>query len=284
VRVLVAGSTSVLGRAIIAELKARGHTVRALSRSAERLRDAGADEVVVGDAADPASLTAAMQGAGAVISSVGASVLPDPRRGVRGFMAVDWPLNRNLADSAAAAGIERFVYVSVFGADRKRSLVYCDAHERVGEYLRERGLQPCIVRPTAFFSALREFIGLAELGLIPVFGGRNQTNPIHDADLAVACVEALSDKSAEKDIGGPEVLTRRDIAALAARAVGKQVWLLPLPAFVLRLAAVFMLPLPRVSQLLSFYAHAMGNTLVAPKAGRRRLGEYFAECVQERKR
>lgn len=270
-RVLVAGATSVLGRALVTELRRRGHVVRALSR-----RDAqgvGADETAQGDALVPQTLSAAFAGVDAVVSSVGASVLPDPRYGLRGFHAVDVPANCNLIDAALAARVQRFVYVSVFGAQQSRHLAYCDAHEQVVDYLKQKQLAHAVVRPTAFFSALGELVTLAKRGVVPVFGSGHRSNPIADADLAVACADALED-GRDRDVGGPDVLSRREMAELAIRAAGRG-RVLALPPFFLRIAALAAFALPRLRQLFLFFAHVMSRDLVAPVAGKHRLAEHL---------
>ncbi len=274
-KVLVAGSSSVLGRHIVAELKQRGHSVRALSRNVARAGKVGADEAVSGDALVAASLDGAMHGVDAVISCVGASVLPTPRYGWRGFYAIDWPANRNLIDAAVAAGVRKFVYVSVMSADKNRWLAYCGAHERVVDHLRAKGIDFSVLRPTAFHSALSEFVRFAERGLIPVFGARFKTNPIHDADLAEACVDALLPGISERDLGGPEVLTRREIAELATRAAKRRATIVNLPPMLLRFAALSAFLFPRISQLLAFFAFVMSRDLVAPSTGKRTLAHHF---------
>ena len=276
-RVLVAGSSSVLGRHLIAALKARGHTVRALTRSEARVHGAGADEVAVGDALAPGTLERAMVGVDAVISSVGASVLPAPSKGWRGFHAIDWPANKNLIDAAVVAGVKKLVYVSVFGAEKTRHLAYCDAHERVVDYARDKGLDASIVRPTAFHSALTEFVVLARRGIVPVFGAAFQTNPIADADLAAVCVDALSPGPRGIDAGGPEVLSRRQIAEIAIAASGRRAKLLSLPPCLLRVAAMFAFAFPRGAQLFSFFAHVMSRDLVAPRHGSGSLARSLEE-------
>jgi uncharacterized protein YbjT (DUF2867 family) len=66
--VLVTGAGGMLGRGVLAELRQRGYTTRALSRSAERGRGlAGlADEIVYGDATQPDSIARICDGVGLV--------------------------------------------------------------------------------------------------------------------------------------------------------------------------------------------------------------------------
>jgi uncharacterized protein YbjT (DUF2867 family) len=276
--VLVAGASGALGSHVVAALRARGNRVRVLTRDRSRATRLGGDvEVVQGDALDANALKGACDGVSAVISSLGASVLPFPDRGWATFSRVDTPANVNLVREAERAGVDRFVYVSVFGADRMRGLDYIDAHERVVDALRESGLSSVIVRPTGFFSAFDSFVDMARRGNVYGFGsGSAQSNPIADVDLAIVCVDALDGAPGEREVGGPEVLTRKRICELAFEAVGRTGRIRGMPLVVARAMSWLARPfLPRVAHLMAFFAAIAERDLVAPVAGTRRIGEHF---------
>jgi uncharacterized protein YbjT (DUF2867 family) len=285
-RVLVAGATGRLGLEVVRELKARGCLVRALAHSPRRasaLR-ALADDVCFADALRPTTLTPTFEGINRVFSCLGASVIPMPRYGRRPFTAVDYPANRNLVRASVAAHVEKFVYVSVFGADRLPGFDFIRGHEQVVEELRRSGVNYSVLRPTGFFSSMEEILLVASRGLLPEFGGgRARTNPIHEADLAVACVEAFDAPCGwEQDIGGPDALTRREIAAHALRAVGREARQVRVPVGVLRNAGRLLKPLnPRVGDLMTFIAEILVEDFVAPRYGTRRIADYFSERARE---
>lgn len=279
--VLVAGASGALGSTVARLAAADGWAVRAMVRDEARvpaeLRPHLAG-VAVADARDRAAVDRAVAGVDAVFSCVGASVLPLPGRGWRGFGAVDWPTNRTLVDAARAAGSPRFVYVSVFHQPDLRRLAYVDAHEKVVDHLKASGLPFGVVRPTGFYSALCSFVDLARKGKIPEFaGGRAKTNPIADDDLARVCVDALgATGNVEVDCGGPEVHTRRQIAEAAFAAVGKPPKLRNLPAGVVRFMMTLGRPFhPRITQFLKFIAAISTRDLIAPPHGRLRLADAF---------
>jgi uncharacterized protein YbjT (DUF2867 family) len=150
----------------------------------------------------------------------------------------------------------------------------------VVERLRESGLDYSVLRPTGFFSAMDEILLVASRGLLPEFnGGRARTNPIHEADLAHACVEAFDTPSGwERDIGGPDVLTRKEIAGYAWEALGRQARAVRVPVGVLRSAGWLMFPFnPRVGSLFTFIADILIDDFVAPTYGTRRIRDYFLE-------
>src|SRR5207244_2695806 len=167
-----------------------------------------ADDLVAADALRSEQLAGVMEGVDRVFSCLGASVIPMPRYGARSFSAVDTPANRNLIDEAVRARVAKFVYVSVFGAERLPRNDFVRGHERVVEALRASGLDYSVLRPTGFFSAMEEILLVASRGVLPEFrGGAPRTNPIHEADLAELCVGAFDKpRGWERDVGGPDVL------------------------------------------------------------------------------
>ncbi|HEY8141448.1 MAG TPA: NAD(P)H-binding protein [Kofleriaceae bacterium] len=284
VTLLIAGITSALGRAVAERALARGVRVRALVRDPARIPATLSSllaGVITGDARDRSAADAALAGCDAVFSCVGASVLPTFGRGWRGFGAVDWPANRNLIDAARAAGASRFVYLSVFHHPDMRRLAYVDAHERVVDHLRASGLDFAVLRPTGFHSALASYVDLAARGSIPEVGrGAVRTNPIADEDLADLCDAALesSDPALEIACGGPEVLTRRAIGELAFAATGRAPRFIPMPALLMRAAALIGRPLhPRIAQFAAFLAHISTVELIAPLHGTRFLAGAFTD-------
>ncbi len=254
-----------------------------MGRDASRLQtlEGHADELVVADALDPTTLPTIFQSVDSVISCLGASVIPLHKYGRQTFTQVDYPANANLIRASNAANINKFVYVSVFGADRLSQFDFVRAHEMVSAELRGSGLNYVIIRPTGFFSSMEEIILGAGHGLIPEVGdGSARINPISEADLATYCVKMLEDErtNIEVDVGGPEILTRRQIAELAQSAIGDKRRLRRVPVTLLKVGSLFYRPFnPRVSDLMTFIAEILGHDLVAPAFGDRTLTEYFRE-------
>jgi uncharacterized protein YbjT (DUF2867 family) len=236
---------------------------------------------VVADLADEsADLGAACRGVETVISVAGQSTATGRIADKRPYDAVDHRGNARLLDAALRTGARRFLYVSVFNADRLRGLAYVDAHERFVDRLRKSDLQATVVRANGFFSAYRDLLDLAASGrpLPLVAGGRARSNPIHEADLAPACLEALDAGAGERDVGGPEVLTRREEAELAFETVGKPPRTRPLPPLLARAGTAALRPFDaRRAAILAFLARVNEIDMIAPAHGSRRLADYFAE-------
>jgi len=140
-------------------------------------------------------------------------------------------------DAALAAGVKRFLYVSVHLEAGYRQTAYIQAHEEFVDALRRSGLNYSVIRPTGIFAAFGDFVNLARKGLTTVIGdGRARTNPVHQADVAGKLLENLESGPTELSVGGPEVFTRREIAELAFAVIGKRPRVLPVPAAAFRWA------------------------------------------------
>jgi uncharacterized protein YbjT (DUF2867 family) len=196
-RVALAGATGVLGRHVAGLLSGSGCSFRALGRDPSKLAELSAAETRVCNLTQPASLRGVCDGADVLISCAGAPV-SFSSRDRSSFSAVDDAGNSNLLAEAQRAGISKIVYVSVVLSSTILSTEYVAAHERFVEKLSTSGLDFTVVRSTGFFYVFESFVDLASKGLLALPGrGMSKTNPIHEADVARACVEAITCKERE---------------------------------------------------------------------------------------
>ena len=221
-RIVIAGATGYLGRYLVKSAHARGYRVRALVSSETRLGDARplCDEVFVGEATKPSTLTDLCQGVDFVVSSLGDRTLarkPD-------CFEVDFQGNMNILARAREADVSHFVFVSVLrGAETRGRVPQIEARERVVDALRAGPLPWTVIRPTGFFNDMAEILAMAKRGRVWIPGGSARSNPIHGADLAEVCLDAVGDSGAhgrEIPAGGPDALTMREIGELAFEALG----------------------------------------------------------------
>ncbi|MFE9743321.1 NmrA/HSCARG family protein [Saccharothrix saharensis] len=141
--ILVTGATGAQGGAVTRALLARGHRVRALTRTphsvaAQELRRLGAD-VVPGDFDDPASLRTALHGVRAVFAVTtpfGSDTDTETRHGI------------TLVD--AARDVEHIVFTSASNADRGTGVPHFDSKQRIEEHLVTAGPRWTILGPAAF--------------------------------------------------------------------------------------------------------------------------------------
>lgn len=283
-RVLVAGATGYLGKYVVQAFKQRGYFVRVLTRSRERLAERGPftapalteadyDEVFVGEVSQADSLLGAMDGIDLVFSSVGIS---RQRDGLT-FEQVDYQCNRNLVDLAVEAGVKRFVYVSMQGADNIMQLAITQAHEKVVAALRESGMEYRIVRPCGYFSDMGVLLDMAQRGRSFLVGeGTNLMNPIHGRDLARVCVETAEGDELEVEAGGPDIMTQREAAELAFEVVGSPAKITVVPMWLARgLARCIALLSTQFGDLAEFIVTAGEIDGVGPKRGTITLRSYF---------
>jgi uncharacterized protein YbjT (DUF2867 family) len=235
--ILVTGATGRQGGAVIRHLLARGAELRALTRNPEtpRARALAARGVstVQGDMDDGASLRRAMTAVYGVYSvqdfwTVGA------RREVQ--------QGTNVADAAAAAGIEHLVFSSVGGAERSSRIEHWDSKWEIERHIRKLGLPATMIRPASFME--NYYILAVEKGLLrgrlidPVKPDKPyQTIATDDIGKFVALAFDRPDEfiGTELEIAGSE-LTNRQAAEVFGRVLGRPVKFRRLPMPVVRIA------------------------------------------------
>jgi uncharacterized protein YbjT (DUF2867 family) len=274
-RVLVAGATGYLGGFVCRELKSRGHVVRALVRTPHKLDElwGSTDEIVRGEVTRPETLAGLCDGIDVVFSSVGITRQKDGLS----FREVDYQGNLNLLREAQRARVRRFVYVSAFNGRELRHLEIVDAHEAFVEELERSGVEHAVLRPTGYFSDMGEILAMARKGRVWLIGdGSCRVNPIHGADLAAACADAVEGGPAEIDVGGPETLSWNEAAVLAFAVLGQPARISHVPER-LMWAAVRLVRLVSRHQgeLLAFFTTMATRDVVAPATGTHALEAHF---------
>lgn len=279
--VLVAGATGYLGGFVARELKSRGHFVRALARSPGRLEPLKdtLDEIVQAEITVPATLEGICEGIDTVFSSVGITKQKDGLT----FRDVDYQGNRNLLQAARAAGVKKFIYVSVFNGPALRHLDIVRAHEDFVDELKASGIDYAVIRPTGYFSDMGEFFTMASRGRVYLFGdGKNRVNPIHGADLAEVCADTLESGRQEIDVGGPEVLSWGEIAELAFAVLGKPARISHVPLWIAKAAvAAARLFNRHRGELMAFFVEMGTGEVVAPAAGTHTLARHFEGLARQ---
>ena len=278
-KVLVAGATGYLGRYVVKALKAKDHWVRALGRSAEKLApvDGYADELFVGEVTDPESLTGLCDGIDIAFSSVGITRQKDGLT----YKDVDYQGNKNLLALAEAADVSKFMYVHVLNAEKLRHVAMIQAKQAFVDELERSVVDHSVVCPTGFFSDMEELLSMARSGRAYLFGdGSNRINPIHGADLAKVCVDALERRERQLEVGGPEELTYHEIAELAFDVLEQpaKITCIPRPLVSATVRALRWLTPAKVHGPVEFMASVMTMDVIGQPHGQRRLADHFRRC------
>ena len=285
--VLVAGATGYLGRYVVAELHSRGHLVRAVVRDRDRARREGpwgspsldglVDEWALGSVTDPRFTRELAADVEHVVSALG----------VTRQKADPWQID-NLANLAilnsALKHAGSFTYINTLGGDRCPARL-TRAKSAFAQTLSVAEIGAQIINPPAYFSDMTEVLTMARRGLVAVFRPEARINPIHGADLAAYVVDRMEEgRTSTWDVGGPDVLSWRELAHLAFDAVGKRSRVLTVPAWALppalRLTGLFS---PRLADTAQFMAWNMTRDCVAPMTGTHHLADFYRTVLENQK-
>lgn len=277
-KILVAGATGYLGRNVVKALKNRGYWVRALGRSKAKLEPIKefADELFIGEVTDLASLDGLCDGIDAVFSSVGITRQKDGLT----YQDVDYQGNRNLLTVAEGSDVSKFVYVHVLNAEKLEHVALVQAKQAFVDVLKRSSLDHTVICPTGFFSDMEEFLSMARSGRVYLFGdGSNRINPIHGDDLAEICAGALENAESQISVGGPEVLTYRQIAELAFDVLKRpeKTTSIPKPLVSAMVGALRWLTPATIYGPVQFMAGVMTMDVVGELHGQRRLADHFRD-------
>ena len=223
----VTGAFSFTGRAIAELLLARGRPVRTLSRAPG---PAGSPvEFAPLQFADEAGLTESLHGAETLYNTYW---IRFARGGSTFERAVE--NTRTLLRCAEAAGVRRFVHVSVSNPSQDSPLPYFRGKAAVEHAVRDSPLDHAIVRPTLVFGPNDILVNNIAwvMRRFPVFivpgDGAYRVQPVAVEDVARLCVDA--EPGAELDAAGPETYSFDDFVRLIRRAVGGRARVVHAPA------------------------------------------------------
>jgi uncharacterized protein YbjT (DUF2867 family) len=280
--ILVVGATGYLGQHILKELLLRGARFRALARNRTKLEMMGLDasQIVEAQVTDSKQLDGHYNDVDVVISCLGIT----RQRDAVTYMDVDYQANLNVLEAAEKSGVKKFIYISAFGAERHPHVRLLAAKERFARRLLDSNfVEPCVIRPNGFFSDLKEIYNMTVKGKGYLFGQDGvRVNPIHGADLARFCIEAIGRTELELAVGGPEVLSTREMIELAFNAQSKESKIIVLPDFVRKIGLVIAKRLPeKWGGAAEFFLTMMAQDAIAPSYGQQTLGDYYVRCFNE---
>jgi uncharacterized protein YbjT (DUF2867 family) len=249
--ILVAGGTGFVGGGIVRELRRRGQPVAVLTHNADRAAgrfDGLGVELRDGDVRDAESLKEAVRDSEVVIGcqQFPNSPIENPSRG-HTFEEVDAKGTENLVAAAKGVGTKRYIYLSGAGAAPDAPYHWFRAKWRAETAVRESGMLYTIFRPSWIYGpedkALNRFLGMARfLPFVPLIGnaGQQQLQPVFIDDVGRAVAEALVHPTADNqafELGGPEVLTMKEIVGTALEVSRRRRLLGSAPKSVMKLAA-----------------------------------------------
>lgn len=250
----VFGGTGFVGRHIIRRLAKAGYTVKVATRAAERayfLRPYGTPGTIVPvvcDYGDPTSIAAAVAHATIVINCIGA-LAP---RGKNGFARVHVEIPRAIAAACREAGVARLIHISSLSAGRGQSR-YAHSKAEGETAVRQEFPAAVILRPSVIFGPEDHFFNMfAELSrftpALPLIGGGDtKFQPVYVDNVADAVRAVIREPDAAGrtfELGGPDIVTFRDIYRRLFSATGRRRCLIRLPFGIAKVQAAFLQILP----------------------------------------
>lgn len=253
--IAVIGGGGFVGRAVVEKLAHTGARVLVLARNAgaakilKPLGDVGQITAIAGNALNDSDLERALAPADLVVNLVG--VLAP--RGRQTFNALHAELPMRLAEIAQRTGVEKIVHVSALGA-----ALTSNSRSARSKALGERGLlrvmpNASILRPSVIFGQGDSFfcrfgqMAMLAPALPLIGGGRNLMQPVYVGDVAEAVIRCLGNGDTDGkifELGGPSVYSFRELMEMTRTAIGRKVWLVPVPFAMMRLLAMLVSILP----------------------------------------
>ena len=241
------------------------HTVRALARAGYRIRAAerrpdlaghlqplgnvGQIMPVQANLRYADSVARAVAGADVVVNAVGV-LAPS---GKQTFEALHVAGARAIAKAAREAGAKRLIHISAIGADLKSKARYARSKAEGERAVLEEFPDAVILRPSIVFGPedqfFNRFAALAQMSpVLPLIGGgRTKFQPVFVGDLAAAVAAGaggLGRAGTVYEIGGPAVLSFRELLDKTREWSGRDRGYFPMPFWIAKLQALMTWPLP----------------------------------------
>ena len=252
---LIFGGTGFIGRHIVKNLAAQGYQITIATRvpeSAYTLKTAGDNGQIIPIQCDYSNYNAiaeCVKDCEIVINCIG--ILYEKRKG--DFTRIHADLPESIAAACAVAKVKRLIHISALGIEQSTSQY---AHsKREGETrLLKAFPQATILRPSIVFGEdddfFNKFAALAKfLPALPLIGGgKTRFQPVHVGDVAkAASIKATSPGKSQGQIyelGGPDILTFKDIYTKLLHYTGQKRALIPLPFAIAEMQAALLSLLP----------------------------------------
>ena len=246
------------------------HVVRAIARTGARMRIAvrrpelagflqplgsvGQINAVQANVRYPQSLLAAAEDADAVVNLVGI-LFPS---GKQTFKSVMDEGAGHVAEAARQAGARTLVHVSAIGASATAPSIYARSKGAGEQAVKQVFPDAVILRPSIVFGPeddfFNRFAALARISpALPLIGGgKTKIQPVFAGDVAKAVIAALTGKTeadAPYELGGPEVLTMKEIMQRVLAYTMRKRLLISEPFWLAKLQGAFlqMLPTPMLT-------------------------------------
>ena len=279
--VTIFGGTGFVGRHVVRRLADAGYTVKVATRcpeSAYFLRPCGKVGQIVPfpcNYHDESSIAAAVKGSQMVVNCIG--ILYERRKSR--FEQAHVTIPRHIAQACKNGGVARLVHISALSADKSASK-YARTKKQGEDAIRASFPAATILRPSVVFGPEDNFFNkFARLSMLapalPLFGGgKTKFQPVYVGDVAAAVMAALTlpafgaqnPQGKTYELGGPEIVTLKEIFQRLFAITERRRLLVPLPWSLSKLKALFLGLLPNPVITMDQVESLKTDTVVAPDA------------------
>ena len=239
-KVLVAGASGFVGRRLCPALIEAGYDVQAMTRRPESYEGDGS--AVYGDVHDPKTLQEALTGCQAAYYLVHSLDSPD-------FERKDADAAWAFAEAAAAAGLQRIVYLGGLGDDSDDLSAHLRSRREVEQLLGSAGVPVTTLRAGIIvghggisWELTRQLVAHLPAMITPRWV-RTRTQPIAIDDVVrylVGVLELADAADRAFDIGGPEVLEYVTMMRRVAQIQRRKFLVMPVPLLTPRLSSLWL--------------------------------------------
>ena len=243
--VTVFGGGGFIGHPVCEALLKQGVRLRVAQRHPKRAHDlqplGGVGQVMLmaADITRPDTVARAVEGADAVINLVGAFD--------GNLDAIHVTGAKNIAEAAKKAGAKAMVQLSAINVDEDSESDYSRTKALGEKAVRAAFKGATIIKPSVVFGSdddfTNRFASLARLPVLPVIAPDTKFQPVWVRDLAQAIATAALNPGTHAgktyEVGGPEVLTMRELNAKIADMAGLRPQMVDMPDAVASLIAKF---------------------------------------------
>jgi NADH dehydrogenase len=196
------------------------------------------------------SVRRAAQGADAVVNLVGILF----QRGKQKFTVLQAEGAARVAEVAAEIGAGSMVHLSAIGADPASKSLYARSKAAGEDAVMKAFPAAVVLRPSIVFGPEDDFFNrFAAMARISPFlpligGGETRFQPVYVGDVAKAVVAGLEGEArpgTTYELGGPEILSFKELMQFVLETTQRNRLLLPLPVWLAKVQAVLFSILPR---------------------------------------